>query len=89
MKMYSFENGGKTWKRVTKKQARAAYNSGLTVLLCPVKMRPFTRWHLETYAKKKSGCEFSASVSGFEYYNCNSETGRYTAFYVKIGGGAA
>lgn len=88
MNRSSFTNGGKTWARVTKKQALAAYKSGLTVLLCPVKMRPFTPWRLETYVEKKSGCEFSASVSGFEYYNCNSETGRYTAFYVKIGGGA-
>lgn len=24
----------------------------------------------------------------FEHYNCNSETGRYTAFYIQIGGGA-
>lgn len=86
MNRSSFTNGGKTWARVTKKQALAAYNSGFTVLLCPVKMRPFTPWRLEAYVEKESMCEFSASVSGFEYYNCNSETGRYTAFYVQIGG---
>ena len=88
MKKYSFENSGKTWTRVTKKQAREAYNSGFTVLLCPVKMRPFTPWHLEAYVDKKSGCEFYCQVNNFEYYNCSCETGHYTAFYVQIEGGA-
>lgn len=46
MNKYSFTNNGKTWERITKKQARAAYNNGLTVLFCPVNMRPFTPWHL-------------------------------------------
>lgn len=32
MNKYSFTNNGKTWERITKKQARAAYNNGLTVL---------------------------------------------------------
>lgn len=89
MKMYSFTNEGKTWARVTKKQAMKAYNSGLTILLCPVKMRPFTSWHLEIYVDKSSGCPFNDTVSGFEYYNCNSDTGMYTAFYIKFEGGAA
>lgn len=30
MRKYSFTNNGKTWERITKKQARAAYNNGLT-----------------------------------------------------------
>ena len=83
MKKYSFENGGKTWKRVTKKQARAAYDSGLTILFCPVKMRPFTAWHLETCVDKSSGRSFDSTVNEFEYYNCNRETGMYTAFYIQ------
>lgn len=88
MNRSSFTDGGKTWARVTKKQARAAYNSGSTVLFCPVKMRPFTPWHLEQYIGKGSGDTFDTAVNGFEYYNCNGETGHYTAFYAQIGGGA-
>ena len=86
MRNYSFENGGKTWERVTKKQARAAYDSGFTVLFCPVKMRLFTPWHLEAYVDKSCGREFNTEVNSFEYYNCNSETGRYTAFYIQVEG---
>lgn len=88
MKKYSFQNNGKEWVRVTKKTARAAYNAGLTIMMCPEKMRPFTPWHLEAYVDKKSGCDFNFTVNSFEYYNCNSETGRYSAFYVQNGGAA-
>lgn len=74
MNKYSFTNNGKTWERITKKQARAAYNNGLTVLFCPVNMRPFTPWHLEIDVNKN-----------FEIYNCtDNETGRYTAFYIPV-----
>ena len=86
MKKYSFKNDGKEWVRVTKKIARAAYNAGLTITICPEKIRPFTPWHLEAYVDKSSGRSFNETVNGFEYYNCNSETGRYTAFYVQNGG---
>ena len=83
MRKYSFENSGKAWARVTKKQARAAYDSGFTVLFCPVKMRPFTPWHLEICVDKSSGRSFDNIVNEFEYYNCNKETGLYTAFYIQ------
>lgn len=74
MNKYSFTNNGKMWERITKKQARAAYNNGLTVLFCPVNMRPFTPWHLEIDVNKN-----------FEGYNCTgNETGRYTAFYIPV-----
>ena len=66
MRNYSFENDGKTWERVTKKQAMAAYDSGLTVLFCPVKMRPFTPWNLEAYTDKRSGYEFNNQVNSFK-----------------------
>ena len=67
----------------TKKQARAAYDSWLTILFCPVKMRPFTPWNLETCVDKSSGRSFDSTVNEFEHYNCNRETGMYTAFYIK------
>lgn len=88
MNKYSFtDSNGKTWERITKKQARAAYNNGLTVLFCPVNMRPFTPWHLEIDVNKNfegyDGVSFENAVNAFEYYNCtNNETGRYTAFYI-------
>lgn len=41
MRKYSFtDKNGKTWERITKKQARAAYNNGLTVLVLPGEYAP-------------------------------------------------
>lgn len=89
MNKYSFTNNGKTWERITKKQARAAYNNGLTVLFCPVNMRPFTPWHFEIDVNKNfegyNGVSFEKAVNAFEFYNCtDNETGRYTAFYIPV-----
>ena len=88
MNKYSFtDNNGKTWERIDKKTARTAYNNGLTVLFCPVNMRPFTPWRLEIDVNKNfegyNGVSFEKAVNAFENYNCtNNETGRYTAFYI-------
>ena len=89
MNKYSFTNNGKTWERITKKQARAAYNNGLTVLFCPVNMRPFTPWHFEIDVNKNfegyNGVSFEKAVNAFEIYNRTyNETWRYTAFYIPI-----
>ena len=97
MNKYSFTKNGKTWERITKKQARVAYNNGEDVLFCPVNMRPFgvRLWSvkinisqdtdigiLDKWTKENS---FDRAVNNFEYYNCiNSETGYYTAFYLSV-----
>ena len=80
MNKYSFTNNGKTWERITKKQARAAYNNGLTVVFCPVNMRPFTPWHLEIDVNKNfegyNGVSFEKAVNAFEIYTriCSPNT---------------
>lgn len=98
MRKYSFtDRNGKTWERVTKKQARAAYNNGLTVVFCPVNMRPWGPWGngvtvnisndtdidiTDRFTRENS---FERVLNSFEYYNCNdNETGLYTAFYLPV-----
>lgn len=85
MNKYSFTNNGKTWERITKKQARAAYNNGLTVLFCPVNLRPGYPYHPEISISGKAAATFEEALNAFEFYNIRgNETGRYTAFYIPV-----
>lgn len=98
MRKYSFiDNNGKTWERIDKKTARTAYNNGLTVLFCPVNMRPFGVWGVgcnvnilddtdigisERFTRQNS---FDRVLNAFEFYNIrDNETGYYTAFYIPV-----
>ena len=72
--------------RINKKQARKTYDNGLPVLFSPVNMDPLKRFcSLAIWESKDLDGQyntFDALVNAYEYYNCNSETGNYTAFYV-------
>ena len=91
MNRYTFDNDGFTFVRIPKNKARSAYNNGLTVVFCPVNLRPFTMWHPETDVNKNrfDGIDpentFEHYVNTFECYNCtNAETGKYAAFYIPV-----
>lgn len=91
MKKRSFTNNGKTWKRVPKNQACAAYVNGLTVAICQVNFipkYPYTtnRKSRERFIIDDIGArnDFNNVVASFEYYNCtNAKTGKYAAFYME------
>lgn len=89
MRKFTFTNKEKqTFKRISKRAARAAYNNGLTIVICSCNVRPFTEWGCEVTINKKD-CEpddidFDKAVNAFEWYNCNySELGKYAAFYIQ------
>lgn len=96
MNNYSFSHRGYTFKRIDKKTARTAYKNGLTVVICPCNLRPFTSWHNEQDINRRSReqfvideigviNDFNNLINSFEFYNCrNKETGRYTAFYIPV-----
>ena len=96
MKQYQYYNNGFTFKRITKKDARTAYKNGLTIVLCPVNMRPGAPWNPEMTINRRQReqfvideigiiNDFNNYIASFEYYNCrNTETGKYTAFYIPI-----
>ena len=96
MKQYRYFENGFTFKRIPKNAAKIAYKNGLTIILCPVNLRPGAPYHFEMTLNRKQrepfvideiGLEndFNNCVGSFEYYNCkNSETGKYTAFYIPV-----
>lgn len=87
MRQRTYTDGGKTYTRISKVKARAAYNAGLAVVLCPVNLRPGAPWHPEIRTTKDR-CEnedFERVLNAFEFYNVrDTETGRYTAFYIPV-----
>lgn len=96
MKKYRYTENGFTFERISKNTARTAYRNGLSVVVCPVNLRPGKPYHPEMVLNRKSRehltadeigvkNDFNNQVSSFEYYNCiNSETGKYTAFYIPV-----
>lgn len=95
MNKYYFENAGITYKRITKKAAKAAYINGLSIVIVPCNLRPFSPYHFEFTLNRKNReqfvideigvkNDFESYINSFEFYNCiNSETGKYTAFYIE------
>ena len=97
MNNYIFrDDNGQDWKRITKKAAKKAYIAGHTVTIVPCNLRPFGPWGIGCNINRKDRAAFVADeigvkndfnnlVNSHEYYNCiNSETGRYSAFYIQV-----
>lgn len=92
MRKYTFTENGHNYKRISKNAARTAYKNGLTVVICPCNLRPtqfsnaLNRKYRGQFVIDEIGVlnDFNNMISSFEYYNCiNSETGKYTAFYIE------
>ena len=96
MNNYTFNHKGYTFERINKRQARKAYMNGLTVVICPCNLVPFSPWHSEYAVNRKSResfvideigmqNDFNNLIASYEYYNCpNKETGKYAAFYIPV-----
>lgn len=84
--------------RVSKREAERRYNAGETIRFCACKLSPVNIWGCysdlcrdSVYPIAENGFtdivpynrEFETIVNIFQFYNCNSETGNYPAFYVK------
>ena len=71
------------YKRITKAEAFKEYKNGNTIYLIPVKLAPGGFWHPEIPIKNDSPRKWESIINEFQYYNCCSERGYYTAFYIK------
>ena len=69
--------------RISKSEAKRRYNAGETIRFCACNMSPVNMWGCYYDCCLEVGREFEAVVNAFRYYNCNNETGRYPAYYVK------
>lgn len=86
------------YRRITKKEATRRYNAGEMVRICAVNLSPVNMWGAFIDAITDSitpistdgfntvvarNKDFNTVVNAFTYYNCNAETGRYPAYYVR------
>ena len=84
MLKYEFSQDGFHFVRVSKKVAKAAYNNGLDMIICPCNLRPNGMWH-NGVRLQNNNIPFTAKVNEFIFFTChNSETGRYPAFYLPV-----
>ncbi len=74
-------------KRINKTIARKIYNNGGEVLFIPCLLNPLNNFYClgiwENKDLQGQYDSFDNLVNHFEWYNCNNETGKYTAFYIK------
>ena len=82
------------YKKVNKPIARKMYNKGYTIKLLPCKVSdsvvtgvPHDFDWIKPVEISEKTCthdanKFDRSVNDFEYYNCNSEMGYYSHYYV-------
>ena len=76
------------YTRISKAAARKAYIAGNTVYFCPVKMHPENMYIPAVPVRNDSPRRWEDIINNFERYNCTTETGKYTAFYIKNGNNA-
>lgn len=87
--MDSFDAYG--YRKVNKVVARRMYNEGVQIYLLPCQVNAYIMfdplykyvWIQTATISKDSGVTFDTAVNTFEYFNCNSELGRYAHYYIK------
>lgn len=78
------DNKGNNWQRISKVKAQKAFDNGLSVVACSHKMHPFGAWGCGIeFDPRFTDHAFDELIRNCEWYNCNYETGYYSAFYVK------
>jgi hypothetical protein len=72
-------------KKINKTQARKQYEAGNTIYLFPSKANINSPWWNGGMPINKNDQEnsFDSVINSYEYYNCNNETGKIAAYYVK------
>lgn len=69
--------------RISKQEAKKRYEAQQHVIIIPCKCVPGNKWCIGNRMYNVGGRTFEQYLNEWSYYNCNSELGRYPAFYVK------
>lgn len=72
----------KNFIRIDKRQARKIYENNGELYMVPHKINPENSWGM-LLGPVNTFYPFDSMVNSATYYNCDSERGRYLAFYIK------
>lgn len=75
--------------RISKKEAEKEFNKGSWLVICPHKYNINFMGEIEYLFNKNNHLytingTFEEFISNYEFYNCNKELGKYSAFYKVI-----
>ena len=74
--------------RISKAAARKLWENNSNFIIVPCKLSPYGLGALDTSCDLSTEDidnrrSFDKLINEFTFYNCNSETGRYPAFYIE------
>ena len=80
----------KAFKKINKIQARKLYNNNVNIYIVPCKVYPDynnvwikpVKLNKEEHIKNCYEIDFDKIINNFEFYNCYTELGRYTSYYI-------
>lgn len=82
-------HNGQVYERVTKAVAKRTYDAGQSIWLVPshVAFSFHNQWvvpcEISVRNDTQDSTDFDRTVNNYEYYNCCSELGTYTRFFIK------
>ena len=76
------------YERVTYKTAVKLLNGGEDIYITPCRLNPESPWHFLFNINKEMLAEkdttFNCYIKSIIWYNCNSQSSKYPAYYKKI-----
>lgn len=75
---------GRRFRRINKTAARKAYNKGEVIFMQSCNMPFESVWSSACQIVPDTATSFDSVVNAFQYYNCDSERGRYPHYYIEV-----
>lgn len=75
---------GRLYRRINKATARKVYDNGKTIFMQSCNIRFDSMWQSACPITPDGTTSFDSVVNAFQYYNCDSERGRYPHYYIEV-----
>lgn len=75
---------GRLYRRINKAIARKVYDNGKTIFMQSCNISFDSMWQSACPITPDVTTSFDSVVNAFQYYNCDSERGRYPHYYIEV-----